>query len=253
MSIQTYNKQVLFDERLVPQGGEIPPIGSGVAMEFQVTVMTTTGKDKTARRSSTYTVVGSGEGGNATYTPAVIADLLDAGARMASNIAYMSKGVISGFFAKLGKYRNDEEPIDVPVGDSSYAIVDMCNCPDDEYGLDVCERSGEHPVEYAQSRIFIPWLRDDISRQDVIRTLTEWNVTKNGIRYTLGQVKFNNVEKSSMTAYPCETVRNITIRSYSRKTPAFRQNNDTHQGIEQDQVASELYNTFDEGVDDTND
>lgn len=250
MSIQTYNKAVMYDDRVVENGQAVPNLtNTGLCMEFLISIMTTIGRDKTRARTCTFTIVGGSEGGSVTFSPEMISDIIDAGARMASNIADLSKGVLSGFYAKLGKFRSDEVPIDVPSGDNSKAIIDFTNNANEEYGLNPCDTGDNNPAVAAGSRIYIPWLRDDVSRQDIVASLSDWQYTANGVTYTLGSCKFRNDAKTQIVAYPTEVIRNITVGSYSRKHPGFLQNNDTAMGWG-DNVVSEEYNTNEEGTDD---
>lgn len=251
MSIQTYNQDVFYDERMVQNGQAVPNLtDKGLCMEFMISIMTTIGRDKTRARTCNFTIVGgSSGGGSVTFAPAMISDIIDAGARMASNIADLSKGVLSGFYAKLGKFRPDEVPVDVASGDNSRAVIDLSNNPNEEYGLNPCDSTNENPAVSAGSRIYIPWLRDDVSRQDVVQSLGDWEYTKNGVTYSLGHCRFRNDAKTQIVAYPTTVVRNIQVGSYSRKHPGFLQNNDSALGWE-DNVVSEEYNSNIEGVDD---
>lgn len=256
MSLQTYNKFIFLDDREVVSGQAAPALTKrGLAMEFQADIMVSKGKDKLQKRSTVYTIVGDpGEGGGSDETAnEQIGNMIDAGSRMASNIAYLSKGVLCGFFAKMGKYRPDEVPLDVPTGDNSSAIIDLTNNPNDSYGLDACDRENTNPVQSVGSRLYIPWLRDDISRQDIVNTLENWSYTAGGLTFYLGHVKFYNDNKVEMVCYPTTSVRNINVRAYSRKSPGYLANNDSAQGILSDRVLSEKYNTFEDGDDDPDD
>lgn len=249
MSIQTYNKSVFYDDRFVACGNTPANLtNEGVTMDFMITLMTTIGKDKTRTRSTRFSIVGGGDS-SVSFAPAMLADIIDAGARMASNIADLSKGVLTGFYAKLGKFRPDECPIDVASGDNSKAIIDFTNNPNEAYGTNPCDADDENPVVPASLRVYVPWLRDDVSRQDIIASLQDWSVTLNGVTYKLGTNKFRNDTKLQIACYPTEFVRNIVVSNYSRKHPAFLGNNDSAMGWG-DNVVSEEYNTNVEGEDD---
>ena len=78
MSIQSYLQQVAFDDRVRNVGQALPALTkTGIALECQVDIMVTRGFDKTAKRSSTFTVVG--ENGD-------LIGAIQAGSIMASNI-----------------------------------------------------------------------------------------------------------------------------------------------------------------------
>lgn len=260
MSIQGYNQPIFRDSRYYDADGKISTTGAlaktAMAMEFNVRLMCSIGGDRTAVRNVQFTVVGVKEGddtldGDAGAVGLNLHHMLDAGARVASNIAKVSKGVVSGFFAKLGKFRADEIPQTVAVGDNSLATIDLSNNANDEYGADPCKKDKQYPLIDASSRIYIPWLRDDVSRQDLVQHFGNWSYVANGLTFSLGQVKFADSNKIDMICEPTQYVRNIKTLNYSRKTPAYKEVNDTHMGMLTDKVVSEFMNTFDDGgVDD---
>lgn len=139
MSIQGYNQYVYFDDRAHAKGSPVPTFPAdktAVAMDFIIGILTSIGEDKVARRTAAYTLVGDTEGSDIEQDTA---DIINAGSVMASNIAAMSKGVLCEFSAKLGKFRADQIPIDVPAGDTSYAKVIFTNNENDKYGKGNCE------------------------------------------------------------------------------------------------------------------
>lgn len=256
MSIQTYNKPIYFENRLTDGKTAVNPLTDkmGMAMEFTVVIKTTVSKDRWTARSVNYTVVGESDDaisntniGNKLY------GLIEAGSRVASNIAFLSKGVISGFYAKLGKHRNDEPVIDVPVGDNSRGSILFTANENDQLGKLACDRSDEFPVMKAQQKIFIPWLRDDVSRQDMRQTLEDWQYvdTNSHMTFNLGYVKFKDENKVDMICCPTPFAQSVKSSEYSRSTGVMLQNNDTALGIFSDKVLSEEFNTFAEGTDDT--
>ena len=137
MSIQTYSKDLVYQDQIVDLStGELQPASptDGVAMEFQIDLMVTRGRDKVAKKSTQFTIVGE----TSYDAPTTWGDLMQAGSIMASNIAKLSKGVLCGFYAKMGKYRADEVPTDVPTGDNSYCAVILTNDARAEYGANPC-------------------------------------------------------------------------------------------------------------------
>ena len=259
MSIQTYNKPIYLDDRYIeynPATGEMTPAEGalskrGVAMEFQINLKILSGRDKWRVRPCSFTIIGDSETaiadadvGNAIY------GLIEAGSRMASNIAYLSKGVLVGFFAKLGKYRQDEMPINVPVGDNSFGTIVFNNEDGSALREQECGRSYNLPMTPGSVAVRIPWFRDDLSRQDILQTLADWQYTQNGINYTLGQVKFKDDNKVEMLAMPCNNVKYVKAVEKSKALGQLLTNNDAHLGITSDKVLSESFNDFEEGVDD---
>lgn len=269
MSLQTYNKLIAYDGREVSYNvetgvvGEIPNLTSknGIAMEFQINLKCLIGRDKYRIRSVNYTVVGVNESidtntdGTDEQIKSALYGVIEAGSRVASDIAYASKGVLVGFFAKLGKYRQDDMPINVASGDNSYATMILDNNYGAEYGAN--EETGREsilPVNPASLYIRIPWLRDDLSRQDVVNTFDDWTYTdESGFVFSLGQVKFRNEQQTELIALPTQNLRRIKAVETSRPLGRLLANNDTALGIKSDKVASEKMNDFEEGVDDISD
>lgn len=266
MSLQTYNQLIAYDGREVtynPQTGELGTpenlnTKSGMALEFQLNLKILSGRDRYRIRATNYTLVANNSAieTNTVGTHEQIANglyaLMEAGTRLASDIAYVSKGVIVGLFVKLGKYRQDEMPINVPTGDNSYAVAIFDNQPGHEYGSPECDRNEVLPVNPASSSIRIPWLRDDLSRQDVKKTLDDFSYTDStsGFIVTVGQVKFRNEAQTELIALPTNNLRKLKVAEMTRPLGAVKALNDQGLGIMSDKVESEKFNTFVEGVDD---
>lgn len=248
MSLQTYNQTLFYDDRQYDKSNDsITPAQptDGVALEFQMDLVALKGGDKMSKRSTGFTVVGETE-----YSPAVFGALCEAGARIGAKLAKMSKGKVSGFYVKMGKYRSDEVPTVIYSGDSSYAIIDLTNNENDAYGNNPCTNAGVFPVNHFAQRIFIPWVRDDISRQDIKQTIENCEETIDGVTYTLGQVRFTDEMKDALECGPTCEVRNTKILEYSAKTPTFIANNDSAEGISSDSVLSESTAILSTGRDD---
>ena len=238
MSIQTYSKGVVYQDQIVDRStGELSPAQTtnGVAMEFSIDLMVTRGQDKVAKKSTSFTVVGE-----TTYdAPTTWGDLMQAGSIIASNIASMSKGVLCGFYAKMGKYRADEIPSDVPTGDNSYCAVVLTNDARAEYGANPCN-GAQIPYKKASTSIYIPWFRDDLSRQDVRATLTQ-GITVNGVTYGLGITRFQNENKTIIECSPTEFCKSVTVKNRSYSLPDFKIDNDVSLGMG-DHIISEKFN-----------
>ncbi|MBR2705543.1 MAG: hypothetical protein IKE91_08765 [Clostridia bacterium] len=260
MSLQTYNKPVFFDDRVVTYDASSGTTGTldslntklGLAMEFQANIKILSGRDRYRVRSTTFTIVGKNEtatGGRAEIGNGMYG-LIEAGSRMASLIAKMSKGVIVGFFAKLGKYRQDEMPINVPTGDNSYGTLIYNNSVDSEYSSDECGRNAELPATPASTAIRIPWLRDDISRQDIKNNLDDWRYDDtgtggSGFVFQVGQVKFKDDNKVDLVAIPTTGLHSIKVAERSYNLGQLLVNNDSQRGIIDDKVLSEKQSGWD--------
>lgn len=260
MSLQTYNKPVYYDDRVVTYDADSGTTGNlealssklGLAMEFQANIKILSGRDRYRVRSTTFTIVGKNDNGasgrsqigNGLY------GLIEAGSRLASLIAKMSKGVIVGFFAKLGKYRQDEMPINVPVGDNSFGTLVYNNSVDSEYSSSECDRNAELPATPASTAIRIPWLRDDISRQDIKKNLDDWAFDDSGndgsgFVFKVGQVKFKDDNKVDLVAIPTTGLHSIKVAERSYNLGQLLVNNDSARGIITDKVLSEKESGWD--------
>lgn len=263
MSLQGYNQAIFFDDRVViydKETGDTSIEGvvnkNGLAMEFQANIKVLSGGDRYLVRSVSYTIVGSPTSDSATISDNDLANglmgIIQAGSVMASNIAACSKGVLVGFFAKLGKYRQDEMPASIPTGDNSWASLILSNNRYSGYGMDPCTKNDEFPAVPASAQIRIPWFRDDISRQDVKDSLDNWALTVNGFKYSLGQVRFRDDNKVDMVCMRVDSLHHLKVAEYSRNLGGLLNNNDTTLGIQDDKVLSEKVNTmiFDTSDDD---
>lgn len=263
MSIQTYNKPVLFDDRVVTYDSTTGTVGNlepltktGMAMEFQANIKVLSGRDKYLIRNTQFTIVGCKDDNSAITDadiPAGLYGLIEAGTRYASNIAKMSKGVLVGFFAKLGKYRQDEMPISVATGDNSWATMILNNSVTSGLRENECTRNSELPAQPATTSIRIPWFRDDVSRQDLMSDLDNWEYVDSGsgMTFEVGQVKFKDDNRVDMVALPTASVHSIKAGERSKSLGTLLINNDSALGIKSDKVLSEAYSSFDDlGVDD---
>lgn len=262
MSLQTYNKPVYYDDRMVtynPSTGEtvVPEAladKKGLTADFQVNVKVLKGRDSYSVRSASFTIVGVSETGLAGREEIAngLMGLMEAGARFASNIAAMSKGVLVGLFMKLGKYRQDEMPINVPTGDNSWGKLVLSNNPNAEYNRDECSSMEEFPMEKASSAVFVPWLRDDISQADLIQSINdfEYNDEASGFTFYLGHNRFKDDNKVDIVALPTFYCKDIKRSARSRNLGGLLANNDNQMGIIEDKVLSEEYNTIEGGADD---
>lgn len=262
MSIQLYNQPVRVDTRLADSNiddvEDIPL--NGVACEYIISILTTIGKDTLRSKQVAFTVVGVTDDGavigdydNAEWSK-VLYSMDDIAYRVASNIAEMSKGVLGGIYKKMGKYRADVRPIDVPTGDNSSATITLTNSEVSQYGNNHCGEYDE-PFIAVNSSVYIPWVRDDVSRQDIQANLEAFgpNVEYGDqtIVFTLGKVKFLDDDQNSFLAFQTPYMRTSKVTQYSKQLPGFKRNNDTALGGNTDHVVSEEFNTVETaGVDD---
>lgn len=263
MSIQLYNQPVRVDTRLadstIDDVKNIPL--NGVAAEYVCSILTTIGKDTLRSKQVAFAIVGVTENGealsngdeNAEWSK-VLYSLDDIAYRVASNIAELSKGVLGGIFKKMGKYRADVRPIDVPTGDNSSASITLTNSEVSQYGNNHCGQYDE-PFIATNSMVYIPWVRDDVSRQDIQANLESFGPSveygSQTISFTLGKVKFLDDDQDSFLAFQTPYMRTSKVTQYSKQLPGFKRNNDRSLGGNSDHVVSEEFNTIETpGVDD---
>ena len=140
MSVQGYWKKVMFDDREHTRDESPASLSlQCFALECTVVLKVFRGRDKETSRASTFTVCGD--------TNSTFAGVVQYASIVAEHIAKMSKGVMTGLYLKMGKYRPDEIPGNVPTGDNFTAIVDLSNNANDELGLAECgETRGLYPA-----------------------------------------------------------------------------------------------------------
>lgn len=263
MSIQLYNQPVRVDTRLadsVIDDVENIPL-NGVAAEYICSILTTIGKDTLRSKQVAFTVVGVTENGEALTDDDengnwanVLYSMDDIAYRVASNIAELSKGVLGGIYKKMGKYRADVRPIDVPTGDNSSATITLTNSEVSQYGNNHCGQYDE-PFIATNAQVYIPWVRDDVSRQDIQANLEAFGPSveygSQVLTFTLGKVKFLDDDQDSFLAFQTPYMRTSKVTQYSKQLPGFKRNNDTALGGNTDHVVSEAENTIESvGVDD---
>lgn len=238
MSVQGYWSKVYFDDREHARNESPAPLtAQGFALECSVVIKVLRGRDKETARASNFTVCGN--------SSSTFAGIVQYASIVAEHIAKMSKGVITGLFFKMGKYRPDEIPGNVPTGDNFTAVVDLSNNQNDELGLSECgDERGLYPANSAGTRLYIPFVRDDISKVDIMGTIDDLNEYElDGATYYLAQTRFGNENKTMIVAYPCKYIRNYFIKGTSRKAIGYLANNDVELGLTPDNISSELYAT----------
>lgn len=229
MSIQTYTKPFVNGNTGTPANMLYGDYICKLAVRRQ-------GNGKVVVREVQYGICGSATG-NA-------ADLDEAAYRMAEKIAKLSAGVLMGYFKKCGKYRNDEEPILVHDLKKQYGTITMSNDPRAENPLAL----GPYPLKQVKGRVFIPWLREDVSRQDMAATLkTPINI--DGVDYVFGYSRFADSAKSAIEVFPLNHLAGMTVKEEQKVIGFELVNNDTAIGGA-DHVLSEAFAGIVDGDDD---
>lgn len=168
----------------------------------------------------------------------------EAATQKAEQIAKLSDGVIMGLFKKMGKYRNDEQPEVVLENKKQYGIVYMSNNP----LVENPDSSDPLPLKVSSTKLFIPWLADTTSRQDMAETIKN-PVEVNAMDFYMATSRFQDVEKSAIEVYPTVYLAGVLAKEYT-KAPTFQLvNNDVSAGGS-DHVASEAFATIIDGDDD---
>jgi len=139
-----------------------------------------------------------------------IADLDEAASIMAGRIAKLSEGVIFGFFKKLGKYRNDETPTTLACKASQWGSVIMSN----DQRVEDDDAAGPYPLQAKSHKIFVPWLDDATSRQDMKETV-KTAVPVSAVDYNLATSRFIDTNKSAIEVFPLQYVQGVQTKCYN--------------------------------------
>lgn len=174
-----------------------------------------------------------------------LADLDEAASIMAARIAKLSEGVMFGFFKKLGKYRNDESPANLACNQTQYGSVIVSNDP----RVQNPDALGPYPLTKKSSKVFIPWLDDATSRQDMKATVIE-PVTVNTGSYYLAASRFADNDKTSIEVYPMQYVQGVQTKCYNTAASFDLVNDDSSDGMSTDQILSEAESAIVSGSDD---
>jgi hypothetical protein len=195
MSLKLYNKQV--------QNGNTGMFADSSAMEFILSLSIKTRGGKLRSTDVKYTIVGPAS--------ATMGTLIEAGFKHGQRLARLSDGVVTGFFAKMGKYRNDEEPKLIQENKKSYAILYLSNNPkvEDE------NSTLPQPLQVKTEKVFVPWLNDSVSRQDFKATIAQPIIVE-GDSYSLGITRFGDDMKTYIEAFEMKYFAGCNIKCYTR-------------------------------------
>lgn len=228
MSLSLYNKML--------QNGNTGVAGEASAMEFVLTLAIKTRGGKLKSQDVKYTIVGDGT--------ATMSELLSAGAEHGLRVAKMSDGVVLGFYAKMGKYRNDEEPPLIQETKKSYAVLYLSNNPK----VSNPDSTDPLPLQVKTEKVYVPWLNDSVSRQDFKATI-EQPIVVNGKNFSLGITRFGDDMKTFMEAFPMVHFAGCNIKCYTKNAQFQLVNNDIDASID-DGHMSEKYHSVTQGIDD---
>jgi len=173
-----------------------------------------------------------------------IEELDNAATIMGSRIAKLSEGVQFGLFKKLGKYRNDEQPTPISCNSSQWGSMIVSNDPrvEDQDAL------GPYPLNKKSLKVFVPWLDDETSRQDMKATIKE-PVEVGANSYYLAASRFADSNKTAIEVFPMQYVQGVMTKCYKTASGFELVNNDTVEG-NTDQVVSEAMTSIVDGSDD---
>lgn len=176
---------------------------------------------------------------------ASLADLDQAASVMAARIAKLSEGVVVGLYKKLGKYRNDEVPEIIDCNNKQYGMLIMSNNP----LVEDPDFSGTLPRNQKSMKLFVPWLNDTTSRQDMKATLKN-PVTVNGVEYYAGTSRFADELKTEVEVFLTKYVQGVVTKCYNKVATQGYLPNDTDEGIGTDGIISEGMTSVVAGQDD---
>jgi len=174
-----------------------------------------------------------------------MAKLDEAAAIMAGRIAKLSEGVIFGFYKKLGKYRNDEAPTALACSATQWGSVIMSNDP----RVEDPDAAGPYPLQAKSDKLFIPWLDDETSRQDMKNTVKE-PVDVDGTLCYLATSRFVDANKSAIEVFPLTFVQGVQTKCYNTVAGFDLINADSDEGFGADDILSEAHTSIVDGSDD---
>lgn len=180
-----------------------------------------------------------------TATGVTEADVNAAGSVLAARIAKLSEGVICGLYRKMGKYRNDEVPEVIECKRAQWGSVIMSNNPK----VEDPESTAVMPRETKSFKLFVPWLDDETSRQDMKNTLKPV-ISQNGISFRPAVSRFLDELKTEVAFYPLGYVQGVATKCYNSAGSEEYLNNDTDEGIGSDGIISEGQSAIVPGSDD---
>lgn len=222
MSIQLYSRQLT--------NGNTGTAAAVVFGEYVASIGALNEDGKVFKKDTKFAMSGVG----------TVANLDFAAIKMAEKIAKLSDGILLGFHKKLGKYRNDEVPGTIRANKKRWAAYIGSNNPRVEDPRSVVTL----PRTAKTAKVFIPWLGETTSDQDVVATL---KAPIDG--FVLASSRFTDADKIEIEAFPMDYNAGITVKAYA-KAPVFDLvNNDVSSGGV-DHVMSEAFATVIEGLDD---
>lgn len=163
-----------------------------------------------------------------------LADLDEAASIMAGRIAKLSEGVLFGLFKQLGKYRNDEAPSELACKSTQWGKIIVSNDPrvEDE------DAAGPYPLKQYSTSVFIPWLDDETSRQDMKNTVKA-PVTVGAVAYNLAASRFADTDKTAIEVFPMQYVQGVQTKCYNTVAGFDLVNADSDEGFGSDGILSE--------------
>ena len=210
MSIQMFPLIGGTGKGMPAKWAETGEVANTAYAEYALKITVRTGNVQGARRSSVleFGCVGASQ------------DACDLQAGYIANIlAYASKGYITSFVKKMGKYRDDEVGTSLPLGASQYGVVTWTN------GLLEGE-TGEGPDTEMKGQIFIPFVDVDTMAGNVLGDLT--TEIQNA---TFARAKFENDDRNSLVIARSRRRSAVKILDYRASSYGQLTSNDTTFGI----------------------
>lgn len=138
---------------------------------------------------------------------------------IANAIVNCSKGFVTSFVKKLGKYRNDNEGTAILAGTSQYGVITWTNG-----NLE----SDANPVavdEEMTGQIYIPFVGVDTMAESLADLTT---MIQNG---DFARAKFENDDRNSLLIARSHRRKGVTIKDFSGTTYGILNSNDVSDGI----------------------
>lgn len=211
MSIQTFPLVGGVGKGMPAKWAESGATASTAYAEYALKITVRTGTAAGARRSA---VVEWGCIGSSQDDCDLQAGLI------AQAIENASKGYVTSFVKKLGKYRQDDDGTAIPVGTSQYGVLTWTN----GY-LEGQTPSGAAPNTEMKGQIFVPFVDVD-TMAGQLADLT--SLIQNS---TFARAKFENDSRESLLIARSKNRSAVKILDYSASSYGTLNSNDTSAGI----------------------
>lgn len=138
---------------------------------------------------------------------------------IAQAIENASKGYITSFVKKMGKFRQDDDGTAIPIGTSQYGVITWTN------GI-LEGQQGPNVFDEMKGQIYIPFVDVDTMAGTALTTITNLITTNK-----LARAKFQNDSRNSFTIATSQNRSAVKILDYRASSYGTLSSNDNSAGI----------------------